>query len=59
MAVTTLRVRALEALLSAYRSGGEARDLQRLREEAALYLQRSDAAQAPRVRAMLERDSLQ
>jgi hypothetical protein len=48
------RVRALDALLSAYHTGGEARDLQRLREEAALYLQRSDAAQAPRVRAMLE-----
>ena len=53
------RVRALDALLSAYRRGGEARDLQRLREEAALYLQRSDAAQAPRVRAMLEAASLQ
>jgi putative zinc finger protein len=48
------RVRALDALLSAYRRGGEARDLQRLRDEAALYLQRSDAAQAHRVRAMLE-----
>jgi hypothetical protein len=48
------RVRALEALLSAYRSGGEARDLQQLQEEAALYLQRRDAAQAPRVRALLE-----
>jgi hypothetical protein len=48
------RVRALDALLSAYRRGGEARDLQQLQEEAALYLQRSDAAQAPRVRAILE-----
>ena len=48
------RVRALDALLSAYRTGGEARDVQRLREEAALYLQRTDAAQVPRVRAMLE-----
>ncbi|PYQ03877.1 MAG: hypothetical protein DMF83_19850 [Acidobacteria bacterium] len=48
------RVRALDALLSAYRTAGEARDLQRLREEAALYLQRSDAAQAPRVQRMLE-----
>jgi hypothetical protein len=53
------RVRALDALLSAYRRGGAARDLQRLREEAALYLQRSDAAQAPRVRALLEAASLQ
>jgi len=48
------RVRALDALLSAYRRDGEARDRERLREEAALYLQRSDAAQAPRVRAILE-----
>jgi hypothetical protein len=48
------RVRALDALLSAYRAAGEPRDLQRLRGEAALYLQRSDAAQAPRVRAILE-----
>jgi putative zinc finger protein len=53
------RVRALDALLSAYRRGGAARDRQRLREEAALYLQRSDAAQAPRVRALLEAASLQ
>jgi hypothetical protein len=48
------RVRALDALLLAYHRSGEARDRQRLREEAALYLQRSDAAQALRVRAMLE-----
>jgi hypothetical protein len=48
------RVRALDALLLAYHRSGEARDRQRLREEAALYLQRSDAAQAPRVHAMLE-----
>jgi hypothetical protein len=48
------RVRALEALLSAYRSSGEARDLQQLQDEASLYLQRTDAAQAPRVRAIVE-----
>ena len=53
------RVRALEALLSAYRRDGEARDRERLREEAGLYLQRSDAAQAPRVRALLEAAALQ
>jgi Putative zinc-finger len=53
------RVRALEALLSAYRREGEARDRERLREEAGLYLQRSDAAQAPRVRALLEAAALQ
>ena len=48
------RVRALDALLSAYRRSGEARDRERLREEAGLYLRRHDAAQAPRVRAILE-----
>jgi hypothetical protein len=48
------RVRALDALLSAYRRDGEARDRERLREEAGLYLQRGDAAQAGRVRAILE-----
>ena len=53
------RVRALDALLLSYHRSGEARDRQRLREEAALYLQRSDAAQAPRVHAMLEAASLQ
>jgi Putative zinc-finger len=48
------RVRALDALLSAYRREGEARDRERLREEAGQYLQRADAAQAGRVRAILE-----
>jgi len=48
------RVRALDALLSAYLREGQARDRERLREEAGLYLRRSDAAQAPRVRAILE-----
>lgn len=52
------RVRALDALLSAYRREGEARDRERLREEAGLYLQRSDAAQARRVRAMLQEAGL-
>jgi anti-sigma factor RsiW len=48
------RVRALDALLAAYRREGEARDRERLREEAGLYLQRGDAAQPDRVRAILE-----
>jgi Putative zinc-finger len=53
------RVRALDALLSAYRREGEARDRERLREEAGLYLQRADAAQAGRVRAILEAAGMQ
>jgi len=53
------RVRALDALLSAYRREGEARDRERLREEAGLYLQRADAAQASRVRAILEAAGMQ
>lgn len=53
------RVRALEALLSAYRREGEARDRERLREEASQYLQRSDAAQPGRVRALLEAAGVQ
>jgi len=52
------RVRALDTLLSAYRREGEARDRERLREEAGLYLQRGDAAQAGRVRAMLQEAGL-
>ena len=53
------RVRALDALLSAYRRAGEARDRERLREEAGLYLQRADAEQAGRVRAILEAAGMQ
>jgi hypothetical protein len=52
------RVKALDALLSAYRRAGEARDRERLREEAGLYLQRGDAAQADQVRAMLQEAGL-
>jgi len=47
------RVRALDALLAALRGGGDARDRERLREEAKAYLERSDAAQPARVRAIL------
>jgi len=48
------RVRALEALLAAYRSGGDRNDLQLLGEEARGYLASPDARQKPRVRALLE-----
>ena len=43
----------LDALLAAFQRGGDSRDRDRLREEAEVYLQRSDAAQPARVRAIL------
>jgi hypothetical protein len=52
------RVRALEAQLAAYRTGGERADLERLRADANTYLKRSDAAQPGRVRAMLAEAAL-
>ncbi|HEV8255090.1 MAG TPA: anti-sigma factor [Vicinamibacteria bacterium] len=47
------RVRALEAGAEAWRLGHDPRDLAQLRAEAAEYLQRADALQKDRVRALL------
>jgi hypothetical protein len=47
------RVRALEAGALAYRLSRDPKDLAAVREEAAAYLKRADAAQAERVRALL------
>jgi anti-sigma factor RsiW len=47
------RVRAIEAGVVAYGLGHDERDLARLRSDAAAYLERPDAAQAARVRALL------
>jgi hypothetical protein len=48
------RVRVIETGAEAWRVGGEPADLSRAREDAAAYLARADAVQAPRVRAVLE-----
>ena len=47
------RVRVVESGVAAYRLGGDPEDLSRARADAAAYLQRKDAAQAERVRALL------
>jgi anti-sigma factor RsiW len=49
------RVRALEAGAEAWRLGRDPRDLARLRQDAEAYLQRPDALQKDRVRALLEK----
>jgi putative zinc finger protein len=48
------RVRLVEAGAAAWRLGGDPRDRERVREDAAAYLDGRDAAQKPRVRAVLE-----
>jgi hypothetical protein len=48
------RVRVVETGAEAWRVGRDAADLARAREDATAYLARADAAQAPRVRAILE-----
>lgn len=48
------RVRVVETGAEAWRVGAERADLARLREDAAAYLARRDAAQPARVRALLE-----
>ncbi len=48
------RVRVIETGAEAWRVGGDPSDLARLREDATAYLARRDAAQAARVRALLE-----
>jgi hypothetical protein len=47
------RVRVVETGVAAWRSGGDAADLGRAREDASAYLARRDAVQASRVRALL------
>jgi hypothetical protein len=49
------RVRVVETGVEAWRTGGDAADLARVREDAAAYLARRDAVQAARVRAFLEK----
>jgi hypothetical protein len=48
------RVRVVEAGARAYRLGSDPTDLTRIREDAREYLDRKDAAQAPRVRGILQ-----
>ncbi len=48
------RVRVVEAGLEAWRAGGDPRDLDLAREDAAAYLARDDAALKERVRRALE-----
>jgi hypothetical protein len=48
------RVRVIETGAEAWRVGADPIDLARVREDAAGYLARGDAAQAARVRAVLE-----
>jgi hypothetical protein len=48
------RVRVVETGVEAWRVGADSSDLARLREDAAGYLARRDAAQPARVRALLE-----
>jgi Putative zinc-finger len=48
------RVRVIETGAEAWRMGGDSADLSGAREDAAAYLAREDAAQVPRVRAVLE-----
>jgi len=48
------RVRVVETGVEAWRVGADPADLARVREDAAAYLSRRDAAQAARVRALLE-----
>lgn len=47
------RVRVVETGAAAWRLGRDARDLARAREDAAAYLDRADAAQPARVRALV------
>jgi hypothetical protein len=49
------RLRVVETGVEAWRTGGDAADLARVREDAAAYLARRDAVQAARVRALLEK----
>jgi hypothetical protein len=48
------RIRVVEAGLTAYRLGGDTRDLDSVRADANAYLARPDAAQPDRVRALLQ-----
>ncbi len=53
------RVRVVETGAQAYRLGSDPDDLARVREDARAYLERQDAVQAARVRAVLEALGLQ
>jgi hypothetical protein len=53
------RVRVVETGAQAYRLGSDPDDLARLKDDARAYLERKDAAQAARVRAVLEALGLQ
>ncbi len=53
------RVRVVEAGAQAYRFGSDPEDLARLRDDARAYLERKDAAQAARVRGVLDALGLQ
>jgi hypothetical protein len=47
-------VRVVETGVAAWRSGGDAADLVRAREDGAAYLARRDATQGSRVRSLLD-----